>query len=61
MALEGVRYGSVSNPSWLWEESITSKRLALASPVFKNLKHKKKVNNMSKYFGQKHQYLKLGK
>ena len=50
MALEGVRYGSVSNPSWLWEESVTSKRLALASPGFKNLKCKKKVNNMLKSF-----------
>ena len=23
MALEGVRHGSVRNPSWLWEESVT--------------------------------------
>ena len=23
MALGGVRHGSVSNPSWLWEESVT--------------------------------------
>ena len=33
MAL-GVRHGSVSNPSWLWEESVTSSdwlRLLLAS------------------------------
>ena len=24
MALGGVRHGSVRNPSWLWEESVTS-------------------------------------
>ena len=36
MALGGIRHGSVSNPSWLWEESWTSidwLRLLLASRI----------------------------